>query len=85
MQSVVGFYEFYGKQALKGRKYLNLSTIQPRYGFRRRCGIGAKALDRFIALALEQHIPVTLIQQSGAMLQHVAERRVTARYLPLET
>ncbi len=76
------FYEFYGKQALRACTLLKLSMISGKFGFRRRCGIGVKALERFVGLAVAQGCPVVVIRQSGYMLRHVAERRITMKYVP---
>lgn len=77
------FYEFYAKQAVKAVKHLKLSPIAGRHGFRQRCGIGVKALDRYVNLALQAGVPVIVIQQTGYQLSYVAERIVTVKYLPL--
>ncbi len=77
------FYEFYAKQAVKAVKHLKLSLIRGRYGFRQRCGIGQKALDRFVEMALQAGLPVIVIRQTGYQLARVAERRVTVKYIPL--
>ncbi len=78
----VGYcYEFYGKQALKACNLLKLSMIEKKHHFKQRCGIGVRALDRYVDLALRQGVSVVVIQQTGEMLAHVAERRVTLQYL----
>ncbi len=77
----VGYcYEFYGKQALKACELLKLNLIEEKHHFKMRCGIGVRALDRYVDLALRQGISVVVIQQTGAMSAHVAERRVTVQY-----
>jgi RNA-directed DNA polymerase len=78
------FYEFYGKQAINACKLLNLKFIKGKYGFTQRCGIGVKALDRYVALALRQGMPVVVINQTGYVLRHGVERKAAVRYVPLE-
>ena len=78
------FYEFYGKQAVKAVHHLKLSLIPGKFGFRRRCGIGVKALDRYVARALQQGKTVVVIQQTGYLLRHVAERKLAVKYLPIK-
>ena len=75
------FYEFYGAQASKAAAYLKLKMIQGRYGFRRRCGIGKRALNRYVNLALEAEQPVVVINQTGHFISRVAERRIAVRYV----
>lgn len=76
------FYEFYGKQALRAHKHLKLTMIAKRYGFTRRCGIGVRALDRYVELALKTGFPVVVIKQTGYQLPYVAERTVAVKYIP---
>ncbi len=76
------FYEFYGKQAVRAFKHLRLSMIRPKFGFTRRCGIGVRALDRYVKLALQSGHPVVVINQTGYALSHVTERRAAVKYLP---
>lgn len=76
------FYEFYKKQAQRAIKSLHLQKIPGKFGFRDRCGIGVRALDRYVELALQQGYPVVVINQTGYLLPHVAERRVAVKYLP---
>jgi len=45
------------------------------------CGIGVKGLDRYVALALQSGEPVIVINQTGYLLPHVAERRVAVKYV----
>jgi hypothetical protein len=78
------FYEFYGKQAVRAFKHLHLSMIPGKFGFTQRCGIGHKALDRFVKQALQSGYPVVVIGQTGYMLRHVAERRIAVKYLLFE-
>ncbi len=75
------FYELYGRQALKAHTLLNLPYIRRKYGFTRRCGVGIRAVDRYVALALQQGAPVTVVNQTGSELGDVAERRIAAKYL----
>lgn len=75
------FYEFYKAQARKAREHLNLKGISGKHGFRERCGIGLKALDRYVALALQQGYSVIVVNQTGYLLPHVTERRVAVKYI----
>ena len=77
------FYEFYGKQAHRAAQLLGLPLIPGKYGFTHRCGIGVKGLDRYVDLALQKGTPVVVINQSGYLLSHVAERRVVMKYMPI--
>ncbi len=76
------FYELYGRQALKAHRLLNLPYIRRKHGFARRCGISVRALDRYVALTLRQGVPVTVVNQTGSELGHVAERRIAVKYRP---
>jgi len=76
------FYEFYQTQARKACAVLGLKWISGKHGFRQRCGIGVKGLDRYVAQAVQSGIPVTVVNQTGLQLGHVAERRVAVKYLP---
>jgi retron-type reverse transcriptase len=78
------FYEFYGKQAVKAFKHLKLSMIPGKFGFRQRCGIGVKGLERYVEMALQSGEPVVVINQTGYMLHHVAERQIVAKYVPIK-
>jgi RNA-directed DNA polymerase len=75
------FYEFYGRQAQKAHTLLNMPYIRRKHGFARRCGIGVRALDRYVTLTLQQGVPVTVVNQTGYELGHVAERRIAVKYL----
>jgi hypothetical protein len=77
------FYEFYKKHAQRAMKSLLLQKIPGKYGFRDRCGIGVKGLDRYVERALQQGISVVVIGQTGYLLRHVAERRVAVKYVPM--
>ena len=74
------FYEFYGRQALKAHRLLNLPYIRRKYGCMRRCGIGVRALDRYVSLTLQQGVSVTVVNQTGYESGHVAERRIAVKY-----
>lgn len=59
------------------------AALYPRrkYGFTRRCGIGVRAFDRYVALTLQQGVPVTVVNQTGYELGFMAERRIAVKYL----
>jgi hypothetical protein len=78
------FYEFYGKQAVKAFKHLQLSMIPGKYHFKRRCGIGVRALERYVERALQSGHPVVVINQTGYAQPHVTERRVAVKYLSID-
>ena len=77
------FYEFYNAQAGLAVKALNLKRIKRKYGFRRRCGIGMKALDRYVNIALKSGYSVVVINQSGHRLRNLALRKVSVQYIPI--
>jgi hypothetical protein len=52
-----------------------------KYTFRCRCGIGIKALNRYVELALQSGYPVVVIKQTGYVLTHVAERKLAVQYI----
>jgi len=74
------FYEFYGAQAHRACRLLTLSLIDGKHGFKQRCGIGVHALARYVDLTLQQGVPVAVVQQTGYLRPHVAERQVAVRY-----
>jgi hypothetical protein len=43
-----------------------------------------KAVDRYVALAVQQGVSVTVVNQTGYVLRNGAERKVAVRYIPLE-
>jgi RNA-directed DNA polymerase len=75
------FYEFYKSQARRAKAALQLTPLPPKFGFRARCGIGVKGLDRYVERALQQGHAVVVVKQTGFMLPHVAERRVAVKYV----
>jgi RNA-directed DNA polymerase len=79
------FYEFYGIQAIKALKYLGLARIRGKYNFTQRCGIGINAVNRYIDLAIQNRYPVVIINQTGYLLPHIAERKVHRQYIPILT
>ena len=76
------FYEFYEAQASRAAALLGLSFIRPKYGFRRRCGIGIRALDRYIRTALDCDRAVAVVNQTDHMKSGVRERRVHVMHFP---
>ncbi|MDM8515082.1 reverse transcriptase domain-containing protein [Desulfobacterales bacterium HSG16] len=76
------FYEFYEIQAARAIQYLKLKRIESKHGFRLRCGIGIKGLDRFVDMALKMNLPVAVIKQTGHYLNRLAERRISDQYIP---
>jgi hypothetical protein len=77
------FYEFYNAQAGLAKKALNLKWIKRKYGFRRRCGIGVKVLDRYVSMALQKGFSVIVINQSGHRLRNISLRKVSVQYIPI--
>ena len=76
------FYEFYGSQASKAASLLGLSFIHPKFGFRRRCGIGLRALNRYARIVLNHGRSVVVVNQTEHMKTGVWERRISAIYFP---
>jgi len=78
------FYEWYERQAIIACRVLGLNLIAPKFGVRRRCGIGVKALDRYVNMAVQRGYAAVIINQTGYELRHVAERRIAVKYLPVK-
>jgi hypothetical protein len=77
------FYEFYGYPAIMSIRELKLKRIKQKYGFRVRCGIGEKALDRYVKTAIETNRPVAIVRQTGYISGRVLERKLDTIYYPL--
>ena len=74
------FYEFYEAQASLAVKILGLKMIKPKFGFKRRAGIGDKALERYVEMALKQGRGVLVVEQTGYFSGNLAERRIAVKY-----
>jgi len=75
------FYEFYGPQAHKAMRCLNLKRIRRKHGFRNRCGIGEKSLHNYVEQALENGCSVIVIRQTGYLAGRIAERLPVIRFV----
>jgi hypothetical protein len=55
--------------------------LPPKHGFKRRCGIGERALEKYVDMAIHQGFPTVVINQTGYVLAGVRERRLEVLYL----
>ncbi len=79
------YYEFYMFQAKLACQVLNLKMIQPKFGFKLRCGIHKKYLAQYLSQAIGSGWQALLVNQTGYYGSFIAHRAVLARYIPLDT
>lgn len=70
------FFEMFEQDAEWGRAELGLRSLEPRDGFRARCGFRRGDLDRFTRRALELGRVVMVVVETGHTLGRVKERLV---------
>ena len=74
------FYEMFEEDAAFGVGVLGLRDLEPRKGFRRRCGFRKDRLDVFVGKAVEVGRVVAVVEETGRPLGRVQQRFLDSIY-----
>jgi hypothetical protein len=78
------FYEMFEADADFAIRRLGLRALEPRKGFRRRCGFRKDHLDIFVHRAIGLGVDVVVVEETGRPLGRVQERLVCSFYRRIE-